>query len=428
MSAGPTHDGGTGGAGGGGEAPQGGASAPSGGGKKKALIYGGIAAVLVLIAGVVVAVTVLGGGDDDSAEGEIFLSPAASVGPDPFSTDPLAVAPDPDLAQPATGGDVTVDGSSSITGNDGAEPGLYGGTMNIAACDPQQIIDFLAANPDKAEAWVDALDADPEVALLDGRPLTVELIPDYVEELTSVVLTQDTRVTNHGYKDGKATVLQSTLQKGTAVLVDAKGVPRVKCYCGNPLLPPVASKGKPRYTGVKWADFSVTDVTVVQQSTTVINVFVLTDIENGGLFNRPRGTTGAMDTPTDGSTTTTTAPPTTAGPTTSPPTTAGPTTTAPPDTTTTTAPATTTTGAYDPCAPGGQGQTSVTVTNVDAEPATIVDVTAGCPGGDLGTLSPGQTNTFTTYIGHELDAEFPTGATGNLYIDGPNKSWTVGQP
>ncbi|MGH3907098.1 MAG: DUF6777 domain-containing protein, partial [Pseudonocardiaceae bacterium] len=42
----------------------------------------------------------------------------------------------------------------------------------------------------------------------------------------------DTRVTNHGYRDGKATDRQAVLQAGTAVLVDEKGRPRVKCGCG----------------------------------------------------------------------------------------------------------------------------------------------------------------------------------------------------
>ena len=37
-------------------------------------------------------------------------------------------------------------------------------------------------------------------------------------------------------------------------------------------------------------------VTVVQPSVTVIEVFVLVDIQNGGLFNRPAVSTGAFDT------------------------------------------------------------------------------------------------------------------------------------
>ena len=60
----------------------------------------------------------------------------------------------------------------------------------------------------------------------------------YVDSLTPVVLTDDTLVTNHGYRDGHATTLPAVLQAGTAVMVDTLGVPRVKCNCGNPLTPP----------------------------------------------------------------------------------------------------------------------------------------------------------------------------------------------
>ena len=184
----------------GGMPPQGPPQGPSGdlpedpaAGERKSrtpLIIGGIAAVILLIGIGVVLSGVLGGDDDDEAEGEVFLSPAASVGPDPFSADPLAMPPDPNLAQPVSGGPVDVSGSTSVTGEDGAKPGLYGGHDEHAACDPQQIEDFLAANPDKAQAWVDALDADPTVALPDGRPLTVALIPEYLDSLTTMVLTE----------------------------------------------------------------------------------------------------------------------------------------------------------------------------------------------------------------------------------------------
>ena len=104
-----------------------------------------------------------------------------------------------------------------------------------AACDPEQMVAFLAGNPTKAQAWVDAMNQDPNVALPDGSKLTVATIPQYVATLTPVVLQADTRVTNHGFKDGKATTMQSVLQKDTAVLVDNTGTPRVKCFCGNPL-------------------------------------------------------------------------------------------------------------------------------------------------------------------------------------------------
>lgn len=50
----------------------------------------------------------------------------------------------------------------------------------------------------------------------------------------------DTRVTNHGFADGRATEIQSILQAGTAVFVDDTGLPVVKCSCGNPLGRPAA--------------------------------------------------------------------------------------------------------------------------------------------------------------------------------------------
>jgi hypothetical protein len=40
-----------------------------------------------------------------------------------------------------------------------------------------------------------------------------------------VILQRDTRVTNHGFRNGRATPTQSILQAGTAVLVDEYGVP-----------------------------------------------------------------------------------------------------------------------------------------------------------------------------------------------------------
>lgn len=39
----------------------------------------------------------------------------------------------------------------------------------------------------------------------------------YFDELTPMVLTSDTRVTNHGYHDGRPTPHQAVLQAGTAV-------------------------------------------------------------------------------------------------------------------------------------------------------------------------------------------------------------------
>lgn len=98
-------------------------------------------------------------------------------------------------------------------------------------------IAVLTAEPDKNNAFASVLDIDPS------------RVPAYLRGLTPVQLRLDTRVTNHGFRDGAATSYQAVLQAGTAVLVDDHGVPRVRCACGNPLLPPVALKGNPQQKG-----------------------------------------------------------------------------------------------------------------------------------------------------------------------------------
>ncbi len=242
------------------------------------LIAGGVALLALL------AFLILPG---DAEAGEVFLVPAASAGPDPFSATPFAPPPNPALAQPAAaaGAPLPAPANVPIAATSAAQPGLYGGTQNMASCDTQQMVAFLGANPDKASAWVAALTADPDVRLPDGQLLTTATIPAYAASLTPITLMKDTRVTNHGFKNGRQTRLQSVLQKGSAVLVDSWGVPRVKCYCGNPLLPPIATPRTPVYAGPRWPDFDPARLDVVQRSSTPIQTFVLTDPATGAQFS-----------------------------------------------------------------------------------------------------------------------------------------------
>src|SRR4051794_28972863 len=96
-------------------------------------------------------------------------------------------------------------------------PGLYGGTMNYATCDKQQLVTYLQQTPDKAQAWSQALN------------ISTTQISSYVDDLTAVTLRTDVRVTNHGFVNGTANPIQSVLQAGTAVLVNQYGAPVVKC-------------------------------------------------------------------------------------------------------------------------------------------------------------------------------------------------------
>ncbi len=199
------------------------------------------------------------------APGEVFLEPAADIGPDPFSDVPLASPPDPAIAQPVVNENAAVAAPQqvSIQANSGSEVGLYGGSLDNASCNVSQLVNFLSTNPEKATAWIAAQNADPLLRFAGGQ-LTPADIPNYITSLTPIVLLADTRVTNHGFEGGMPPIpRQAVLQKGTAVLIDSYGVPRARCWCGNPLIPPVASNVQVTYVGRQWQDFNPATVSVV---------------------------------------------------------------------------------------------------------------------------------------------------------------------
>ena len=111
-----------------------------------------------------------------------------------------------------------------------------------------------------------------------------------------MLLRTDTRVTNHGYLNGRATPIQSVLQAGTAVFVNRYGQPVVKCYCGNPLTPPTLYQA-PVYTGPRWPRFETRYITIIERTTTIIRTYTLFDPRTGRTFSRPAGTSGGSDLP-----------------------------------------------------------------------------------------------------------------------------------
>lgn len=165
----------------------------------------------------------------------------------------------------------------------GGERGLYGGTKNVSTCDRKQLIAYLMANPDKGRAWAGVLG------------IQYEEIPTYVMKLTPMLLRSDTLVTNHGYVNGQATSFLSVLQAGNAVLVGRRGLPVVRCYCGNPLTPAPAQVPDATYTGPTWPGWNPQSITVITQNTTFIGIFVVVDVRTGDRFTRPAGTAGGAD-------------------------------------------------------------------------------------------------------------------------------------
>lgn len=245
---------------------------------------------VVVLAGAIGAVFVLVG-DDEAGASEVFLEPVGARTDNPFA--PSVVT--------------TVDGESAekalepLDDAGGTFPadtvGLYGGTQDESSCDRAQLVEFLEANDAEAAAWAGVLGIE------------VADIAAYVDTLTPFVLRSDTAVTNHGFVDGRATTIPAVLQAGTAVLVDDRGQPVVKCGCGNPLTAPTQTQDVD-YVGTPWDGFDPAVITVVQPVTIRIDIFVVVDPSTGTSFGRPAGTAGdddgpAPDVPTTGATTTT---------------------------------------------------------------------------------------------------------------------------
>src|SRR3954464_13003683 len=240
------------------------------------------AALLIAVSAAVGACGGGGGSSATTASGvkgasEITAEPVKSAGSNPFTApagkDRAALKPPPKAT--ATTGPATYRGSL---------PGLYGGTRDYASCDAGKLITFLESNPDKASAWADTLG------------IRVTKIRTYIHHLTPVLLRTDTRVTNHGYVNGRANAIQSVLQAGTAVFVNRYGEPVVKCYCGNPLTPPVLYQA-PVYVGPRWPRFHTRYITIIERTTIIIDTFRLYDPDTGKTFTRPAGTSGGSDRP-----------------------------------------------------------------------------------------------------------------------------------
>lgn len=166
----------------------------------------------------------------------------------------------------------------------GATSGLYGGTLNNSSCERQTMIAFLQEHPDKGAAWA-------EVEGIKQADLA-----SYIFSLTPVLLRSNTLVTNHGFSNGRATTLLSVLQPGTAVLVDKYGVPRARCFCGNPLTPPTRTTAS-RYRGPTWPGLAPAASTTIKPAATPISQFTLVNPLTGEVFSRPVGTSGERDWP-----------------------------------------------------------------------------------------------------------------------------------
>lgn len=224
-----------------------------------------------------------GEGDAAGAGGTLFLQSAAAQGPNPFtdSTATTTPTPSPTPRTPETarpGGAVPVSAAlSGLRSLSGGAPGLYGGIERTGSCDVARQIGHLTRDRARTRAF----------ARVTG--VSAVSVPDHLRGLTPVVLRADTRVTNHGFRAGRAVGYQAVLQAGTAVLVDDRGVPRVRCACGNPLRPPVAMRGTPAVKGTPWPGYRPGQVIVVAPAPQAIAGFTIVDVTTRTWIERRTG-------------------------------------------------------------------------------------------------------------------------------------------
>ncbi|MFF4643155.1 DUF6777 domain-containing protein [Streptomyces sp. NPDC001389] len=208
---------------------------------------------------------------------ELTLQPVGAAGPDPFtaSTSTAESAPvQPPLPNPSGQGIRTVGA---------ATPGLYGGTNRLGSCDVERQAAYLTSDDAKARAFAQATGVEQEK------------IPEFLRGLTPVVLRADTRITSHGFRDGRADTYQAVLQAGTAVLVDDHGMPRVRCGCGNPLGAPRSAKGSPALKGDQWNGYRPNQVIVIEPTIQPIKRLVIVNVADNTWIERKAGDDGAQD-------------------------------------------------------------------------------------------------------------------------------------
>jgi hypothetical protein len=227
-----------------------------------------------------------GGGDDaGGGDDEIFLQSITDIGDDPWTDNFDVFNPDLDRIDVVLEDvpDVDEDAGDNGTPVEGDEPGLYGGERGEVACDKDGIAEQLTDDDDKAAAFADV------------QGIEADQVEDFIGDLTAVMLRKDTRLTDHGFVDGEAEAREAILEKGTSVLIDGSGVPRVRCASGSPLAEAGDLTLDADTTGDEWPGFDKERVFVVESADDPDDAFILVDNDDEDVFARPAGSDGDED-------------------------------------------------------------------------------------------------------------------------------------
>ena len=164
----------------------------------------------------------------------------------------------------------------------GTTPGTYGGVRSGNVGDVSALLGALTGNEVVGSAWAAV------------HSIETEELTRFVDALTPVVLLRDTNVTDHGFDNGRIHPAQVILQRGTAILVDRTGTPRVRCISGSPLRRPQPLTDSVVVVGEPWHGFSLDAVVDVPSAQVATSRFVLIDIRSGQPLLRESGISGYM--------------------------------------------------------------------------------------------------------------------------------------
>jgi len=262
---------------------------------KRGRILSAVVVLVAVIAGVVVFASRSGNDDSPDQPDSTFIARVGSVGPDAFSTS---------FATAAADGPFTIESGEIDSSSDNLYviPGRTYGGSGGNVCDPEAMKEFFGLHPDRARAWART------------QQISMSEIPSFIDSLTPMILAQNVKVTMFGFRAATAYGYPAVLEAGTAVLVDAEGMPRARCACGNPVIaskdPVKTAKSENERLRAELTQ-SATDIAPETTAATETSAATETTVEDTTTVVATEETTTSLATDTTLETTTTTSPSTT---------------------------------------------------------------------------------------------------------------------
>jgi tRNA A-37 threonylcarbamoyl transferase component Bud32 len=225
-----------------------------------------------------------------STQADLTLEGAGVAGAGAFAPD-FRAGP-----TPSSGGSSLPAGIVDTGAVSGATEGIYRAVKGGSPCDRDGLSAFFMQNPSIADLWVRAVAGDPVLATTEAfRSVTATTLPGYIAALTPVLLRADTQVTAFARTADAVAARQSVLQAGTAVLVDERGLPRLRCHGATPLTSPARNTPTANRAGDPWPGFELRATVVMTPAANPLHQFGLADPTGATIFRRPAGSAGAKD-------------------------------------------------------------------------------------------------------------------------------------